>query len=184
MRQADAKATVAEQVPEIGTEVVVVVDHQDQGLVEDFLHEPQELAEVDRLGDHLPGPGREGRLGRLRTGVRRHEQRNRAGALLLDLSVERHAVHAGHLQIEESDIIGMLAHQLQRREPVEGEVDLIAQVGEDVAEVAADVLVVVDNEDSVYLRARHDEVPSPGAAVNRRVKTLPRPISLITRNAP
>ncbi len=49
------------------------------------------------------------------------------------------------------DVVGPLAHQLQCRRPVVREVDLIAQVGEDVAQVAADVRVVVDDEDPWFV---------------------------------
>ena len=85
-----------------------------------------------------------------------------AGALLLDLAVERQAVHAGHLQVQESDVVGPLAHQLERRRPVVGEVDLVAQVGEDVAQVAADVRVVVHDEDPRIIAACHAAAPSQG----------------------
>ena len=145
----------------------------------------QELAEVDRLGDDLPGAGGERLLGGRRAGVGGDQQRHRPGALLLDLAVERQAVHAGHLQVQQGDVVGLLPHQLQGRRAVVGEVDPVAQVGEDVAEVAADVRIVVDDEDrgplsGVVMRGP----PSPGAAASRIVKALPCPGSLVTRRVP
>ena len=186
VRDPDAEPTLAEQVPEVGAEVAVVVDDQDQRLAERLVDQPEERGEVDRLGNDLPGPGGERliRGGGARIGG--DQQRDRRGALLLDLAIERQAVHAGHLQVQQSDVVGPPAHQLERRRPVVGEVDRVAQVGEDVAQVAADVRVVVHDEDPRIVAACHEAAPSQGDvdAVNRIVKVLPRPGSLVTRRLP
>ena len=55
----NAEPTLAEQVPEVGAEVAVVIDDQDQRLAECLVDQREEHGEVDRLGDDLPGPGRE-----------------------------------------------------------------------------------------------------------------------------
>ena len=63
--QADPVAALAEQVPEVGPQVLVVVDHHDQRLTQGLVHQLQELGKIDRLGEHLPRPGRERFLRRL-----------------------------------------------------------------------------------------------------------------------
>jgi hypothetical protein len=117
-------------------------------------------------------------------GVGCDQQRHRTGALFLDLAIKRQAVHAGHLQVEERNVVGPLPHELQGGRAVLRGVDLIAQVDQKVVQVAAGVRVVVHDEDPGLIPARHGFAPSDGEAVNRTVKVLPRPGSLVTRRLP
>ena len=181
--QADAVAALAQQIPEVGAQVGVVVDDQHQRLANGFVDQAQQLGQIDRLGQDLPGAGVQRLLGGAAAGVGRHHDGHRAGAQLLDLAVERQAVHARHLQVQQGHVVGLLPHQFQGRRAVVGGVDLVAQVGEDVGQVAAGIDLVIDDEDgrrgivmvSVLLSA---------AAGSQTVNVLPVPGSLATRKAP
>ena len=58
VRQADAEAALAEQVPEVCAQVAVVVDDQDQRLAERLVDQPEQRGEVDRLGERPSRPRR------------------------------------------------------------------------------------------------------------------------------
>ena len=83
VRQADAEAPLAEQVPKVGAQVAVVIDDQDQRLIERLVHPMEQLGEVDGLGDDLPGPGGECLLGDRGAGVGCDQKGHRVGALFL-----------------------------------------------------------------------------------------------------
>ena len=65
-----------------------------------------------------------------------------------------------------------------------GRIDAIAQVGEDVGQVAAGVHVVVHHEDRGTVRFHGPGCSSSRTAASRTVKVLPRPSSLATRRLP
>lgn len=52
-----AVAAVTQQVPEIRTQVGIVIDHQHQRLAQCLIDQAQQMGEIDRLGQHLPCSG-------------------------------------------------------------------------------------------------------------------------------
>ena len=185
MGQADAVVALAEEVPKVSAQVAVVVDNQDERLVEGFVHKLQETGELDGLRDDLPGPGGECLFGGGRAGVGRYQERDRGGALLLDLAVEGQAVHAGHLQVQERDVVRALSNQLECGRTVVCAIDPVAQVGKDVAQVLGRYRGHHRRRGSECSSLRLIAVsPSWGEAVSRIVNVLPRPGSLVTQRVP
>ena len=64
--QADPVAALAQQVPQARAQVGIVIHHQDQRLAQGLVDQAQQLREIDRLGQDLPGAGRQGLAPRCR----------------------------------------------------------------------------------------------------------------------
>ena len=160
----DAIAVLAKQVPQGVAQVVVVIDDHDQRLVKGGFQQTQQEREIDRLGQDLPRPGGEGLLLDAAAGEGGHDQGDGGGLHLADLAVQRDAVHPGHLQVQQGDVIGALLDLLQRRGPVVSHIDGKPQVREDVRQIAAGIDVVIHHQDRSPFRVHDESLPSAGAA--------------------
>src|SRR5262245_6380508 len=78
----------------------------------------------------------------------------------------------------------MPADQFQSGRSVVRAVNLVPKIREDVAQVVADIAVVVNDEDPRTRNRCHGEAPSPEATTSRIVNSLPLPRSLATRSVP
>lgn len=77
-----------------------------------------------------------------------------------------------------------MSNQLECGQTVVCAIDPVAQVGKDVAHVLADIAVIIDDEDPVFVLAAQAVSPSWGEAASRIVNVLPRPGSLVTQRVP
>ena len=68
------------------------------------VHNLLQVIRVERLGHVVEGPLLEGPYRRVHRSVRRHDDDHSSGIDLLDLLLEFHPVHSGHLDIHEQDV--------------------------------------------------------------------------------
>ncbi len=108
-----------------------------------------------------------------------HDDRDVAVALrALDAPADVEAVHLGEHGVEEDHVGGVLADQLQRREPLRGLDDLEALLVEHPAEHLPDVVLVVDDEDLRVHRSlalhlvRRERRDLRGEGIVRRARLL------------
>src|SRR5436305_580566 len=89
----------------------------------------------------------------------------------------------GFVRRTSSKIVPPLPPVLRRARPVVGHVHVVAEVGQDIRQVAARVHVIVHDEDGTSFRA-HPRPSYSRTAVSRTVNALPRPRVLATRRLP
>ena len=147
MGGADPESVQAEDVAETGAEVGVVVHDQDQRPADRLVDQAHQLREVDRLGEDLPGARGDGLIGRVAAGVGGDQEGDQSGLHAPDLAAEGHAVHARHLEVQQRHVVRLPPHHLEGRRTLVGDVDVVAQVAEDVGHVRADIHVVVHQQD-------------------------------------
>ncbi len=113
----------------------------------------RQLVRVEGLDQVVVGPGLHGAHGRVDRGVggHDHDRQVRVGGLQASLQVE--PVHAGHLDVEEGDVVGAAGRQVQRLAGVLGHVDLVAVLPEPAAQGLAHDGLVVDHQQAQGGRA-------------------------------
>ena len=104
------------------------------------------LLERERLGDVVVGAGLH-RLDRIFNGrVRGHQDYEGVGRAPLDLAQQFETAHLGHLVVGQNEIELRLGQQRDRLRAVLGGADLVAERLEERGEAAADIALVIDNE--------------------------------------
>ena len=115
--------------------------------IERALDRAQQLGERQRLLDEVEGA--EAR--RLDRGLDRavaghHDHRTAIGGAGRPLAQQRDAVDVGHPDVEQHEVGHLAGARGARLRGVGGDVDVVAFLGEDLLEQAADVRLVVDDE--------------------------------------
>ena len=146
--------------------------------IERALHRAQQLRERQRLLDEIEGA--EAR--RLDRGLDRavtghHHHRAAVGGAGRPLAQQRDAVDVGHPDVEQHQVGRLPRARGARLGGVGGDIDLVAFLGEDLLQQAADVRLVIDHQ-NVWTRS----CPSPSATARVvRARPLARPRAVLHR---
>ena len=140
----------------------------------------QHLLEVERLGHIVVGAGVEA-LHLVAPAVARGEHQHRHGAAGAAPGLEhRDAVHLGQADVEDDRVIGLGLAEVVAFLAVEGAVDHIAGVGQRGRELAVEIGVVLDDEQTQVFSPQLPPSQWPSAASTRAWVTLPLRASTVS----
>ena len=116
-------------------------------LLQRALDQVQQLVGVEGLDDVVEGAGLQRAHGGVHRGVGGHDDDGQVRAHLGQARLQLQAVHLGHLDVHQRDVVGVLGRQAQRGRGAVGHVHAPAVLAEPAAEgLAHDLLVVHDQQ--------------------------------------
>ena len=137
-------------------------------LLERAPHQVAEFVRIDRLGDVVEGALLQGPHRGVHRGEGGDHDHGDLRVDAVDVLLQFHAVHAGHLDVEQRHVVPFVLQRLQRLGGVLRRRDLVAVLAEPVIERVADRELVVDDQDACGLRRgmAHDLCRLYGLPVN------------------
>ena len=111
--------------------------------VSGVLDRDQDAVQVQRLLDEVEGAQLDAVHGGLDVGVAGNHHHGGVQAHFHEFREHLGAVHPGHLDVAEDDVVFLLFNLLERHEPVFGGIDFVAFVAEDLPQRIADRPLVV-----------------------------------------
>ena len=123
-------------------------------------HQVAELVGIDRLGDVVEGPVLQRPHRRIHGGEGRDHDHGGLRVDLAELLLELHAVHAGHLDVQQHHLVAVLLHGPQRFRGVLRRLHFVTVLAEPLAEGVAGRKLVVHDQDACSL-AVHGDCWSP-----------------------